>query len=66
MIPKSAREYQRMVKLGNPAKKIVEIAEKLKVNMIVMGTTGLSNNKEMGHVSSEVLKITSIPVMFMK
>jgi SSS family transporter len=66
MIPKSAREYERMVKLGNPATKIVEMAEKLKVNMIVMGATGLSNSKEIGHVSSEVLKLTSIPVMFMK
>jgi SSS family transporter len=66
MIPKSAREYERMVKLGNPARKIVEMAEKLKVNMIVMGATGLSNSKEIGHVSSELLKITSIPVMFMK
>jgi urea-proton symporter len=66
MIPKSAREYERMVKLGNPATKIAEMAEKLKVNMIVMGATGLSNGKEIGHVSSEVLKLTSIPVMFMK
>jgi urea-proton symporter len=66
MIPKSAREYDRMVKLGNPATKIVEMAEKLKVNMIVMGATGLSNSKDIGHVSREVLKLTSIPVMFMK
>src|SRR5919109_667247 len=66
MIPKSAREYERMVKLGNPATKIVEMTEKLKVNMIVMGATGLSNSKDIGHVSREVLKLTSIPVMFMK
>ena len=66
MMPKSAREYQRMVKLGNPARKIVEMAEKLNVNMIVMGATGLSNSEEIGHVSAEVLKMTSIPVMFMK
>lgn len=66
VIPKSARNYQRMIKLGNPARKIVEMAEKLGVNMIVMGATGLSNRKEMGHVSSEVLKMTSVPVMFLK
>jgi nucleotide-binding universal stress UspA family protein len=66
VLPKSARECQRMIKLGNPARKIVEMAEKLKVNMIVMGATGLSNSKELGHVSSEVLKLTSIPVMFSK
>ena len=66
MIPKLARDYERMVKLGDPATKIVEMAEKLKVDMIVMGATGLSNSKEMGHVSRRVLKMTSIPVMFMK
>jgi nucleotide-binding universal stress UspA family protein len=41
-----------MVKLGDPATKIVEMAEKkLKVDMIVMGATGLSNSEEIGHVS---------------
>jgi urea-proton symporter len=66
MIPKLARDYERMVKLGDPATKIVEMAEKLKADMIVMGATGLSNSKEMGHVSRKVLKMSSIPVMFMK
>jgi urea-proton symporter len=66
VIPKSARAYERMVKLGDPATKIVEMAEKLKVDMIVMGATGLTNSKEIGHVSSNVLSMTSIPVVFMK
>jgi urea-proton symporter len=66
MIPKSAKDYERMVKLGDPATKIVEMAEKLKVDMIVMGSTGLSNNEEIGHVSRKVLKLTSIPVVLMK
>jgi SSS family transporter len=66
VIPKSARAYERMVKLGDPATKIVEMAEKLKVDMIVMGATGLTNSKEIGHVSSNVLRMTSIPVVFMK
>jgi nucleotide-binding universal stress UspA family protein len=66
IIPKSARNYERMVKLGDPATKIVEMAEKLKVDMIVMGATGLSNSEEIGHVSRKVLRMTSIPVMFMK
>jgi urea-proton symporter len=66
IIPKPARNYERMVKLGDPATKIVEMAEKLKVDMIVMGATGLSNSKEIGHVSRKVLKMTSLPVIFMK
>jgi nucleotide-binding universal stress UspA family protein/uncharacterized protein with PQ loop repeat len=66
VIPKSARAYERMIKLGDPATKIVEMAEKLKVDMIVMGATGLTMNKEIGHVSRNVLSMTSIPVVFMK
>jgi SSS family transporter len=66
IIPKPARNYERMVKLGDPATKIVEMAEKLKVDMIIMGATGLSNSKEIGHVSRKVLKMTSLPVVFMK
>lgn len=66
MIPQRARDYERMVKLGDPATKIVEMADKLKVDMIVMGSTGLSNSEEIGHVSRKVLRMTSIPVMLMK
>ena len=55
-----------MVKLGDPATKIIEMTEKLKVDMIVMGATGLSNSEEMGHVSRKVLKMTSLPVIFIK
>jgi SSS family transporter len=66
-VPKVVRGgHERMVKLGDPATKIAEMAEKLNVDMIVMGATGLGNTKEIGHVSSEVLKLTSIPVVFMK
>jgi len=66
-VPKVVRwGHERMVKLGDPATKIAEMAEKLNVDMIVMGATGLGNTKEIGHVSSKVLKLTSIPVVFMK
>jgi urea-proton symporter len=66
-VPKVVRGgHERMVKLGDPATKIAEMAEKLNVDMIVIGATGLGNTKEMGHVSSKVLKLTSIPVAFMK
>ncbi len=66
MVPKTARDYERIVKLGDPATKIVEMAEKLGVDLIVMGATGLSNCDQIGHVSRKVLKMTSIPVTFMK
>lgn len=67
VIPKMAKDYERLVKLGDPATRIVEMAKKLNADMIVMGITGLSNSsEEMGHVSRKVLKMTSIPVMLMK
>jgi len=66
MIPPRARDYERMVKLGDPSTKIVEMADKLKVDMIVMGSTGLSKSEEIGHVSRKVLRMTSIPVMLVK
>jgi nucleotide-binding universal stress UspA family protein len=66
VIPRSAKAYERMVKIGDPATKIVRMSEKLNVVMLVMGATGLSNHEKLGDVSSEVLKQTSIPIKFMK
>ncbi|MEW6604055.1 MAG: sodium/solute symporter [Thermoproteota archaeon] len=59
-------KYERMVKLGDPATKIVEMAEKLGVDLIAMGTTGLGKAEEIGHVSSKVLKSASVPVVLIK
>jgi nucleotide-binding universal stress UspA family protein len=58
--------YERIVKLGDPANKIVETAEKLDVDMILMGTKGLGNNQsEMGHVTRKVLQARSKPVVLL-
>lgn len=35
--------FERIVKMGDPASKIVELAEKLYVDLIMMGITGLGN-----------------------
>ncbi|HEX7031614.1 MAG TPA: sodium/solute symporter [Nitrososphaera sp.] len=59
-------KFERMVKLGDPATKIVEMAEKLGVDLIAMGVTGLGNAQEIGHVSSKVLKSASVPVVLVK
>ncbi|HXG06205.1 MAG TPA: universal stress protein, partial [Nitrososphaera sp.] len=68
LLPKrgSSVKYERMVKLGDPAAKIVEMAEKLGVDMIAMGVTGLGNAEEIGHVSRRVLKSASVPVVLVK
>ena len=49
--------------MGDPSSKIVELAEKLDVDLIMMGRTGIGNsNDDIGHVVRKVLKITSKPV----
>ncbi len=56
----------RIVKLGMPAKKIVEIATKLDVDIIAMGRRGLGNTDEaMGHVTVEVIGLTKKPVVLL-
>lgn len=66
VVPKKSKDCVRMVKLGDPPSKIVEVAEKLGADMIIMGATGLGNAMEIGHVSSKVLRSTSLPVTFLK
>jgi nucleotide-binding universal stress UspA family protein len=59
-------DYERIVKLGDPANKIVETAEKLDVDMILMGTKGLGNNQsDLGHVTKKVLQARSKPVVLL-
>ena len=59
-------QYERIVKHGDPGTKIAEIAQKLNVEMIVMGSKGLGNTeKEIGHVSAKVLRLTLKPVILL-
>jgi SSS family transporter len=67
IMTKKMDDYERVVKLGDPATKIVELAEKLEIDMIIMGCKGLGNTKgDLGHVCSKVLKLTSKPVVVLK
>jgi nucleotide-binding universal stress UspA family protein len=60
-------DCERIVKLGDPAIKIVEVAEKLEVDIIVMGTKGLGRTEaSVGHVTSKVLSLTSRPTVLIK
>ncbi|MEM2141070.1 MAG: sodium/solute symporter [Nitrososphaera sp.] len=66
MIPKKIGRYERIVKLGDPATKIAETAEKLGVDMIVMGRKGLGgSHSDVGHVTAKVLQSTSRPVVLL-
>ncbi len=65
-VPQSVHSCTRIVKLGMPAKKIAETAEKLDVDMIAMGRRGLGNTDEsVGHVTLEVIGLTQKPVILL-
>jgi nucleotide-binding universal stress UspA family protein len=60
-------DCERIVKLGDPAVKIAEMADKLEVDIIIMGTRGLGRTDEsVGHVTGKVLHLTSRPVVLIK
>jgi SSS family transporter len=59
--------YERIVRLGDPASKIAEIAEKLESDLIIMGRKGLGRSQgSVGHVTARVLQLTSRPVVLIK
>ncbi len=67
IMTKKMDDCERVVKLGDPATKIAEVAEKLEIDMIIMGSKGLGNTKgDLGQVCSKVLKLTSKPVVVLK
>jgi urea-proton symporter len=60
-------DCERIVKLGDPAIKIAELADKLEVDIIIMGTKGLGRTDEsVGHVTGKVLSLTSRPTILIK
>jgi nucleotide-binding universal stress UspA family protein len=66
-ISRQNADYERVVRLGDPATKIVEIADRLDVDLIVMGTKGLSRAEaSVGHVTAKVLHLTSRPVTLIR
>jgi len=65
VVPKQLSDYQRIVKLGNPSAKIVEVGDNLNVDMIIMGKIGIGkSDSSMGHVSQQVVNLTKKPVVF--
>ena len=66
VVPQQINDYKRIVNLGNPPTKIVEMADKLGVDLIAMGQKGLGNSEDdFGHVTRQVLKMTSKPVILL-
>ena len=65
-IPHQVGDYTRIVKLGDPPSKIVEMADKLGVDMIAIGRNGLGRSEEdFGHVTRQVLGMSSKPVILL-
>lgn len=66
MVSQKINDYKRIVNLGNPPTKIVELAEKLNVDLIAMGSKGLGNtDNNLGHVTEHVLKYATKPIMLL-
>ncbi len=66
VVPQQVGDYKRIVKLGDPPAKIVEVADKLGVDLIAMGQKGLGRSEDdLGHVTRRVLKITHKPVILL-
>lgn len=66
VVPQQINDYKRIVNLGNPASKIVRLADKLGVDLIAMGKKGLGNtDDDFGHVTRQVLNHTSKPVILL-
>ena len=60
-------DCERIVTLDDPAIKIAEMADKLEVDIIIMGTKGLGRtDANVGHVTGKVLRLTSRPTMLIK
>ncbi len=67
VVPKQINDYKRIVKLGDPSEKISELADKLKVDMIIMSKKGIGKSTlDLGHVTQKVLKLTSKPVVLLE
>lgn len=67
VVPKNVSDYKRIVKLGDPAEKISELTDKLKIDMIIMGKKGIGkSSSDLGHVTQKVLKLTSKPVVLLE
>lgn len=57
-------DFERIVKIGDPATKIAEIANKLEIDIIFVGIKGLGNtSSDMGHVTKKLIGSSSRPVV---
>ena len=64
--PREAGDVHRLVRVGDPSTRIVEMAESLNVDMIAMGRRGLGDtDNTLGHVTQNIIRSTRRPVMLL-
>lgn len=64
-ILKNHKRCERIVKIGNPANKIIKTANDLNADIIVLGTKGLGHSTDLGHVTKKILSESNKPVLLL-
>ncbi len=62
---KNSKRCEKVVKIGDPANKIIKTANDLNVDIIVLGTKGLGNSDDLGHVTMKILSESNTPVLLL-
>jgi nucleotide-binding universal stress UspA family protein len=68
LVMASGVAYEREVASGDPARMVIEVAERFGCGLIVMGSHGAGALRHalLGSVSQEVLQASPVPVMYVK
>jgi len=61
----ASKRCERIVKVGDPANRIIKTAHDLNVDIIVLGTKGLGHSNDIGHVTRKVLSESDKPVLLL-
>lgn len=62
---KNSKRCERIIKVGDPSNRIVKTANELSIDMIVLGTKGLGQSDDIGHVARRVLSESNKPVLLL-
>ena len=67
VVPSQINDYTRIVKMGDPAEKITELAEKLKIDIIIISKNGIGKSAaDLGSVTLKLLKLCSKPIVLLE
>lgn len=61
----TAKRCERIVKVGDPANRIIKTAHDLNVDIIVLGTKGLGHSNDIGRVTRKVISESDKPVLLL-